>query len=113
MRELDKHYPPLLAALASDLRARMMRAGVAEELAERVAFESVEQLRAQWGGDEPYIGKGHQYDLTKRNREIVGKFNGRNHKDLCQEYDLSPMQLYRIIRETRAGPGAVSTDPIK
>ncbi len=59
----------------------------------------IESTRKTWGGSPIYIKK--TTDLDYRNAEILRKFNGRNSRQLCKEYDLCYQQVCKIISQGR------------
>ncbi len=60
-----------------------------------VADNIVEKVRKNWGGLPIYIKK--KTELDSRNAEICRRFTGKNHADLCCEFDLSYQQICKII----------------
>ncbi len=60
-----------------------------------VVDKVVKDVRKNWGGIPIYIKKTTSTD--SRNAEICRKFNGKNHADLCREFDLSYQQICKII----------------
>jgi Mor family transcriptional regulator len=59
----------------------------------------VEWVRKNWGGLPIYIKKNTGVD--SRNAEICRRFNGKNHADLCREFDLSYQQICKIVAQGR------------
>jgi Mor family transcriptional regulator len=75
----------------ADLRETMTTHAVDVLVAENI----VEKIRKNWGGLPIYIKK--TTETASRNAEICRQFNGKNHADLCREYDLSYQQICKII----------------
>ncbi len=55
-----------------------------------------------WGGQAPYITKGKKWQRDRRDHELYVRFNGSNRLELCREYGISSVRLYRIINEQHA-----------
>lgn len=73
-------------------------AGFNDEPAQGIALQLIDQVRGAWGGQQIYIRKCEPGALSKRDLEIYHKFNGRNHQQLAKQHDLTPAQVYRILR---------------
>ena len=95
---IDPAYPEAWREVAVCLFVRLIRAGqLAPESAAPLALDLAEGLRAEIGGSQPYLPKGAHYEITQRDREIYGRFNGHNHDALARAYNLTPRQIYTII----------------
>lgn len=74
------------------------------EVADSISSKFEEAFRKDYGGIPLYIRKSKE--LTTRNDEIWSKFTGKNHIELCREYNLSYQQICEIIglqRKKRQG----------
>lgn len=60
-----------------------------------IAGDVFRRLQSNWGGKDIYIPAR---DTAIRNQAIRSTFNGRNHAEVCQQYDISLSHLYRIIK---------------
>lgn len=56
----------------------------------------VRQIAQNWGGIPVYLPQ-IKSDMKARNAQIKNKFTGRNHTQLCREFDLSYQQICRIV----------------
>lgn len=86
--------------IARELKARSVESQAADEISEHLTIT----FRKNYGGIPLYLPKSKE--LNSRNDEIWSKFNGRNHVELCREYDLSYQQICKIIgiqRKKRQG----------
>lgn len=86
--------------LARELKACEIESEIADSISSKVTLA----FRKNYGGIPLYLSKSKE--LTSRNDEIWSKFNGRNHVELCREYDLSYQQICKIIgfqRKKRQG----------
>lgn len=78
---------------------------ITEELKEFVgepqAFDKskviAEKFRRLFSGETLYCPKRGFVDISKRNAEIIEKFNGKNQRFLSHHYDLSLKQIYKIL----------------
>lgn len=73
-----------------------------ESLAENIAMEVAVRVTKKWGGMSVYLPKDLNYAITMRNLELYKDFNGKNHHDLVQKYDLSLQAVYQILKRERA-----------
>ena len=74
------------------------------EIADRISLKFEVSFRKDYGGIPLYIRKSKE--LTTRNDEIWTKFTGKNHIELCREFNLSYQQICKIIglqRKKRQG----------
>ena len=61
-----------------------------------------EKLCLRYGGIPLYLPKlKRNKDLNPRNALMWSKFNGRNHHDLCREFNLSYQHVCKIIEQQR------------
>ena len=99
---MSDNYPELLADLLSTIAASLIADGIDAENAGRYSHTAAETIRKEWGGQMIYISKGQEFELSKRDQEIWDNFNGRNHRALCHDYDVSIQWLYKIIKYQHA-----------
>lgn len=52
-------------------------------------------LSKEFGGSYVYVSK--RFEATQRDKEIIASYNGRNIKELSEQYGLSARQIYNII----------------
>ena len=95
-------YPELLADLADQVALKLCEHGVEPDKAADIGFFAAEHMREHWGGQPIYLPQGVQYDFSRRDLEIFDRFNGHNHVELAQEYNLTVMRIYQIIKAVRA-----------
>lgn len=95
---LDPAYPENLARIAECLFL-VLRDRLPGEPADhaRLALDQVELVREEMGGSQLYLAKGQSFDLTLRDRQILAKFNGRNHRALAHEFDVTERHIYDIV----------------
>ena len=102
----------LLASLEADCTQRLVqrleRAGLLtaperQSLAVDFARALVDQLAHDWGGQQLYVPKRYQRNLLQRDTQIFKDFDGYNHKELADKYNLGIHAIYSIIkRQTEA-----------
>lgn len=63
------------------------------------------QVRADWGGDRPYItkaGEVERLELSARNASILRDWrNGERVPFIARKYGLSRVRVWNIVRESR------------
>jgi len=67
----------------------------------RLAAGIIDALRAEFGGQQPYLSVDKDLALSGRDRQIAAQFNGRNLAELAREHKLTPRRLYAIISAKR------------
>lgn len=100
MLTLPDHYPEVLADLARILHARLTP-HLPAALAEDVALEAVEDIRAKFGGGLIYFPKGEAFERARRDAAIWREFTGRNHVELARRYHLGVSHIYEIVARER------------
>ena len=95
--QIPEKYPDVLADLARQLYAGLVRGGIKPAAAAKVVWRSVEHVRVTIGGVAEYIPKGISYMCSERDREILAKFRGNNYEALAREYNLTEMRIRQII----------------
>ena len=95
---LDPVYPEILARIAECLFL-VLRDRLDGEPADhaRLALDQVELVRAELGGSQLYLAKGQEFEMTLRDRQILAKFNGRNHRPLAHEFNVTERHIYDIV----------------
>lgn len=103
---IDPAYPENLTLVAEYLFMQLVedeadaagtgRAAQLDRLA-LLALRLAERLSAELGGMNFYFNKGLRYRASLRDREMFGRFNGRNFDELARSYNLTPMRVRQII----------------
>lgn len=94
---LDK-YPPVLLDIVETVRDMLVAAGADQVKANDIAFAAAEKIRFKWGGTNPYVSKGQEFELDRRDREMWRRYNGTNRLALCREYEITEQRFYQIMR---------------
>ncbi|WP_019672275.1 Mor transcription activator family protein [Psychrobacter lutiphocae] len=71
------------------------------ESCEQIAFHLADRMTAHWGGSMLYVPKNTPAELHKRDLAIWQDFNGTNHHQLAQKYQLSMVTIYQILAKVR------------
>lgn len=69
-----------------------------EKLAADLARAFADWLADAWGGQQLYI----PMDLARRNARIYEAFDGTNHAELADRFNMSANTVYSILRDERA-----------
>lgn len=97
----NDNYPEILQTLKDSITKSLLAQGIDKAIAEHCAHYASEEVRTEWGGQLIYICKGMNYEISSRDLEIWHKFKGKNHHQLCIEYNISKVWLYKIIKHQR------------
>lgn len=118
---LDPDYPDTWATIAECLYLGLLDYGSgAVDAHADLALRLSEVLRAELGGGQLYLAKGQAFELSQRDRQILARFTGRNHRQLAREFDVTERYIYDIVArrsredmERRQGrlPGLDPVDP--
>lgn len=95
-------YPELLEQMGHILGRKLLDLGLPLAIANRHAFEMIEAIREECGGQQQYIPKGDSYEMTLRDEAIYAKFKGTNYHELAHEFDLTTVQIRNIVKRGRA-----------
>lgn len=87
---LEEILAQICKAYIDELKMDPVKARAAAEMA-------LEMFRDSAGGGTLYISKGHLWAVTENHRKIFRRFNGSNHFQLAQEFDISERQIYTIV----------------
>ena len=55
-------------------------------------------ISSQIGGREVYVNKRPRSEYARRNAEIRGEFNGRNHDELANRFGVTRRRIYQILK---------------
>jgi len=96
---LDPAYPENWARIAESLYLSLRDRGAADDAAAhaRLALDLAEGLRAELGGSQFYLAKGQGYELSLRDRQILARFTGHNHRALAQAFGVTERHVYSIV----------------
>ena len=94
-------YPELLEDFGSRVLSRLLKEGIAAEVATRVALAVIDQMRFDWGGLKVYFPSGRGIDQRERDRDIQRCWDGRNTVELCRKYRISEAYLRIIAARAR------------
>lgn len=100
---IDDDYPETLAVIAGaayDWLTTSLK--LDHQPAAEAALSIAEAARKQLGGGHQYIPKGRDFDLSRRDRRIYGKFKGDNYTQLAREFGLTEMRIRQIVERCRA-----------
>lgn len=95
------YWPGDLVTLADVIFAQLKREGVEEDESYRQIERVLLAMSFLCGGRNYYLPQGDRIKRALRNKRIFHHFNGRNHRELCQQYKLSEQKIYEIVREQR------------
>ncbi len=98
----EAHWPENVSALLDRVERTLIADGVASKLAKVKAEKIVYDICEEIGGIQFYLPKSNSIKIHQRNEQIYSEFNGFNHKQLAQKYDLTEQGIYKIIKEHRA-----------
>lgn len=88
--------------LVRELKPEMYRERTWRDIAEAIGVENFYRLTKAIGGETVYIPKSESILRPVRDRHIKEEFNGYNHRDLAEKYNVTE----RWVREL-CGPGIV------
>lgn len=95
----SKQGKALLLDLRDQTQSLLKDANVDKHKAQQVANELMRLISAHWGGQMVYIIKVDSFLIDERDIQIYKEFNGHNHAELAQKYDLAVAYIYRIIKQ--------------
>ncbi len=75
--------------------------GLSKSKSDEVARQAVHEICRVFSKQTMYICEDRQFDLNQRDLSLWQKFNGRNVTELAVEFDLSEVQVYKIIKLMR------------
>lgn len=91
----------LLADIAAHVAQVLLEHKIDTELADQIGTSVSNHLSEAWAGSTITIPKDHLFKLSKRDLEILSKFNGRNHRRLGLEYGLTENAIYRLLKRVQ------------
>ncbi|AWI78618.1 transcriptional regulator [Parazoarcus communis] len=99
---LDDDYPEALGLIANAAYTWLVEhLKLDHQTAAEAALSIAERARKELGGGHQYIPKGRDYELSRRDRQIYGKFHGDNYTQLAREFDLTEMRIRQIVDRCR------------
>jgi len=84
--------------------------GIPEPQAQEVAREVTHSICVRFARNDIYIPIDSQFEASKRDFEIYEAWKGHNMDDLVTRFELSSVQIYKIIKRVRAAHRA-KTEP--
>lgn len=75
--------------------------GLSKSQSDEVARQAVHQICKVFAKQNMYISEDREIELTQRDLCLWEKFNGRNVSEVASEFNLSEVQVYKIIKIMR------------
>ncbi len=72
-----------------------------DKTASQIAGELANRLAEHWGGSMFYVTKNNAWQYHERDLQIWEAFNGNNHFELVQKFNLSLPYIYEILARMR------------
>lgn len=91
----------LLSDIADHVAQVATEHGIPPDISAQVGAAAADHLSQTWGGSTICIPKDHQYRITVRDTEILGKFKGNNHRALALEYGLTENAIYKLLNRVQ------------
>lgn len=76
--------------------------GIPAEQAAEVARQTVHAICLHFQKQTVYISSDREFELSARDLELWQRFDGRNADELAVHFNLSVVQVYKIIKIMRA-----------
>jgi Mor family transcriptional regulator len=92
-------YPELLEQMGQIIGAELLTLGLPLSIANAKALSITNAIRREVGGQQLYVSKGLEYDLSLRDEEIYAAFRGNNYDDLARRFSLTTVQIRNIVRK--------------
>lgn len=92
-------YPELLEQMGQIIGAELLTLGLPLSIANAKALSITNAIRREVGGQQLYVSKGLEYDLSLRDEEIYAAFKGNNYDDLARRFSLTTVQIRNIVRK--------------
>jgi Mor family transcriptional regulator len=97
----EDRWAPTLARLVEVLVARFKRNGMRETEAGRLANDTVLEIAHYFGGRTLYLPRGDRLTIALRDAEIYRRARRGNVQQLAEEFELTDIQVWRIVRQQR------------
>lgn len=96
-------YPEILLNIAEFLAARLERVGFSPDDAAEIGWRLAEQLRHQWGGQQLYVPKGLEFELSSKYLRIWERWKAEGFTvDLCRDEELTMRRVRQIVNLVRS-----------
>ena len=98
----EKHaWPGDLVELSEVIRAQLKREGVKDDKVYRQMERVLLAMSFLCGGRNFYLPRGKYIKIALRNKRIYDSFNGKNVNELGRQFNLTPQQIYGVLRKQR------------
>lgn len=96
---LGPDYPEVWRTIAECIHIGLHAADADLDEQRRIEMTmlAADVLRAELGGQQPYLPKGDDYEAALEYRELYRRFNGRNIPQLASESNVSVRVLYKYF----------------
>lgn len=99
----EERIPELVTDLQDHLTAELIvvvPAGlISHQDAKMIGIKVARHVTNNWGGQLIYFPKNYIGELLERDLQIWNDFNGFNHVELANKYNLTVPHVYRILKE--------------
>jgi Mor family transcriptional regulator len=98
---ISREYPEILSDMQAIIHEEAESMAIETTTAKELATRATDRIASQWAGQQIYIPEALGFKLQSRDMEIWKKYNGRNRRQLCQEYDITDAWLRKILKAMR------------
>ena len=89
-----------IADLKQLLTTELQRNAISKQAAEKVSDAVTIKIHSYYSGQPVYVKK-KTHDKSLRNAEIYARFDGKNARQICGEFDLCYQHVRKIIGKER------------
>lgn len=99
---VKKAWPKFLRELMDVLKNELIRDGLQEDVALKLAQKLVARQAQHLGGRMVYIPRDERLKLALRDMEIYDHYLGGNSRDLAERYNLTQQRICNIVKDQHA-----------
>lgn len=96
----DKRHE-LLTEIADHVASVLQEHLIDDDVAQQVGGAVADHLCQTWAGSTICIPKDYRYQISRRDQQILAKFNGTNHRALALEYNLTENAVYKLLKRVQ------------
>lgn len=90
-----------IAELSAVIGSAIEASGYSKEESQSITEVAIKAMSFMAGGRQFYLPRGKALEIAIRNRKLFQEFTGKNIHALVNKYNISEVQVYKIIKSQR------------
>jgi len=88
--------------LGEIVQAKLTANAINAQLVSQITANIIDALANKHGGKNVYLPNLYKQRADSKQRQILADFNGKNHDEVCQRYNITRYWLTKLVEKAKA-----------